>query len=211
MKAMGSKGEPKKNFWLQRHPSCTRRDAPSGVRRTLREAVYGAGAGADKALIRLARRDNFRATVFLCNTPLVVARCNSGCASWSADRAVSWSPSAIAISTFLTKVRTLLLRARLIAVRFAVWRIRFSADLWVAMLACPKFATIFYRSLPVASTAAPQRTNLQAARGVPHHRFLKAGGRFSMKAVMPSLRSSVAKVAWNTRRSKRTPSASVVS
>ena len=37
--------------------------------------------------------------------------------------------SSIAVSTFLTKVRTRLSRARLIAVRFSVWRSRFSADL----------------------------------------------------------------------------------
>jgi hypothetical protein len=35
----------------------------------------------------------------------------------------------MATSTFLTKVRTRLIRERLIAVRFAVWRMRFSADL----------------------------------------------------------------------------------
>ena len=35
----------------------------------------------------------------------------------------------IAVSTFLTKVRTRLRRARLVAVRFSVWRSRFSADL----------------------------------------------------------------------------------
>src|SRR6185312_15454519 len=40
------------------------------------------------------------------------------------------SPVAIAVSTFLTKVRTRLIRARFTAVRFSVWRSRFSADLW---------------------------------------------------------------------------------
>ncbi|CEJ11306.1 hypothetical protein BN1110_01594 [bacterium YEK0313] len=43
------------------------------------------------------------------------------------------------------------------------------------------------------------------------HLFLKLGWRFSMKAVMPSFWSSVPKVDWKTRRSKRMPSASVVS
>ena len=39
------------------------------------------------------------------------------------------SPVVIALSTFLTKVRTRDSRARLMAVRFSVWRRRFSADL----------------------------------------------------------------------------------
>ena len=42
-------------------------------------------------------------------------------------------------------------------------------------------------------------------------RFLKAGARFSTKAVMPSFLSSVANIEWNRRRSKRTPSLKVVS
>ena len=41
--------------------------------------------------------------------------------------------------------------------------------------------------------------------------FLNFAGRFSTKAAMPSFWSSVANSAWNTRRSKRTPSAKVVS
>ena len=85
------------------------------------------------ALIRAASRDNLRDTVFLWSTPLVIARCSSGWASRKADRAVSLSPLAIAVSTFLTKVRTRLTRARLIAVRLAACQIRFSADLWLAM------------------------------------------------------------------------------
>jgi hypothetical protein len=88
------------------------------------------------ALMRVASRDSLRDTVFLCITPLVIARCNSGRASWRADWAAPLSPPAIAVSTFLTKVRTRLIRERLIAVRFSVWRMRFSADLWFAMLAC---------------------------------------------------------------------------
>jgi hypothetical protein len=43
------------------------------------------------------------------------------------------------------------------------------------------------------------------------YRFLNAAGRFSTKAFMPSFWSSVAKSEWKMRRSKRTPSASVVS
>jgi hypothetical protein len=81
------------------------------------------------ALILAASRDNLRETVFLWSTPLVIARCSSGCANRKADCAVALSPVEIAVSTFLTKVRTRLTRARLIAVRLAVCRMRFSADL----------------------------------------------------------------------------------
>src|SRR6516225_6747577 len=49
------------------------------------------------------------------------------------------------------------------------------------------------------------------ARCQHRHSFMNRGGRFSMKAAMPSLRSLVANKAWKTRRSKRTPSASDVS
>ena len=45
----------------------------------------------------------------------------------------------------------------------------------------------------------------------PCYLFLNFAGRFSMKAAMPSFRSSVVNNGWNTRRSKRTPSASDVS
>jgi hypothetical protein len=85
------------------------------------------------ALMRAANRDSLRETVFLCSTPLVIARCSSGCASRKADCAAVLSPVEIAVSTFLTKLRTRLARARLIAVRLAVCRTRFSADLWLAM------------------------------------------------------------------------------
>jgi hypothetical protein len=83
--------------------------------------------------MRAANRESLRATVFLCITPLVIARCSSGCASWYADCAADLSPEAIAVSTFLTNVRTRLVRARYIAVRLAVCLTRFSADLWLAI------------------------------------------------------------------------------
>jgi hypothetical protein len=50
-----------------------------------------------------------------------------------------------------------------------------------------------------------------AARLPQLHRFLNFGKRFSVKARMPSFWSSVANSEWKMRRSKRTPSASVVS
>src|SRR5690606_35754646 len=40
---------------------------------------------------------------------------------------------------------------------------------------------------------------------------LKLGLRFSANACMPSVRSAVAKIEWNTRRSKRTPSLRLLS
>ena len=61
-----------------------------------------AGAG-QRALMRVARRDSLRATVFLCRTPLVVARCSSGWASWKADWAAALSPVSIAALDLLDK------------------------------------------------------------------------------------------------------------
>src|SRR5437588_756186 len=64
--------------------------------------------------MRAASRDNLRATVFRCITPFVVARCSSGWASCKADCAAFLSPVSIAVSTFLTKVRTRPAAARVI-------------------------------------------------------------------------------------------------
>src|SRR5690606_8840707 len=49
------------------------------------------------------------------------------------------------------------------------------------------------------------------AQRAPAQLCLKFGWRFSTKACMPSVWSAVAKTEWNTRRSKRTPSARLVS
>src|SRR5690606_35085551 len=49
------------------------------------------------------------------------------------------------------------------------------------------------------------------AQRAPAQLCLKFGWRFSTKACMPSVWSAVAKIEWNTRRSKRTPSARLVS
>jgi len=43
-------------------------------------------------LIRADRRDSFRATVLACATPLVLARCNSGCAAFRASAAADLLP-----------------------------------------------------------------------------------------------------------------------
>lgn len=64
------------------------------------ETAKGAAGGApftwdsnnevDQAVIVFTRddnRDNFRATVFLCSTPLVTPRASSGCAAFSAAAA----------------------------------------------------------------------------------------------------------------------------
>src|SRR5208282_1267281 len=58
------------------------------------------------ALIREDRREIFRDTVLACATPLVAARCNSGCAARNAAAAAALSPPAIAVSTSFTNVRT---------------------------------------------------------------------------------------------------------
>lgn len=69
-----------------------------------------------------------REAVFSLSTCLVTARRISGSATCNALRAASASPAATACSTLLMNVRTRLLRARLIAVRLAVCRIRFFAE-----------------------------------------------------------------------------------
>src|SRR6266566_389932 len=115
--ATGRNGNSDNFLTLSRNPAETlaRGDSMPHISRS---------GGAQSALMRAARRDSLRATVFLCSTPLVVARCNSGWATRKADCASSLSPVAIAVSTFLTKVRTRLSRERLIAVRFSVCRSR---------------------------------------------------------------------------------------
>ena len=73
-----------------------------------------------KVFIRAERRDNLRAVLLACTTPLPDARCISGCAARSASLAADLSPLAIASSTFLTKVRMRDFRAWLRAVRVKV-------------------------------------------------------------------------------------------
>ena len=55
------------------------------------------------------------------------------------------------------------------------------------------------------------RDKIAASKKKGSHRFLNFASRFSTKARMPSFWSSVANSEWKMRRSKRTPSASVVS
>jgi hypothetical protein len=50
--------------------------------------------------MRAESRDSFRATVLRWNTPLVTARCSSGCAARNASCACALSPPEIACSTF---------------------------------------------------------------------------------------------------------------
>src|ERR1044071_2741376 len=126
---------------------------------------------AQSALIRAARRDSLRATVFLCITPFVVARCSSGCATLKADCAAVLSPVSIALSTFLTKVRTRLNRERLVAVRFSVCRRRFSADLWCGIGSLQKRECGLYRRGPSCvncgpSTAAASGPKIRSAQAV---------------------------------------------
>jgi hypothetical protein len=76
--------------------------------------------GLGSALIRAVKRDSLRPTVFAWITPLPDARCISGWAARSASAAADLSPLAIAVSTFLTKVRIRDLRAWFRAVRVTV-------------------------------------------------------------------------------------------
>ena len=69
---------------------------------------------------RAESRDNLRATVLACTTPLVAARCNSGCAARKASCAADLSPDFTASSTLRKKLRTRDFRALFRAVRFSV-------------------------------------------------------------------------------------------
>jgi hypothetical protein len=69
---------------------------------------------------RAESRDNLRATVLACNTPLVTARCISGWAARNASCAAALSPDFTASSTLRKKLRTRDLRALLRTVRFSV-------------------------------------------------------------------------------------------
>lgn len=126
---MGSKKEREDIFWLSASSVRPLKKSGAGPRLRHYAADTIRAIRGQSALILAASRDSLRETVFLWSTPLVIARCSSGCANRRADCAVALSPVEIAVSTFLTKVRTRLTRARLIAVRFAVCRMRFSADL----------------------------------------------------------------------------------
>src|SRR3954453_18560 len=91
-----------------------------------RQAV-AAAAGAS-AFTRRDRREILRDAVLRWRAPLVTPRRSSGSASRNAARAVSTSPLARASSTLRTNVLMRLMRLRLTAVRFSVWRIRFLAE-----------------------------------------------------------------------------------
>src|SRR5690606_32272313 len=88
---------------------------------------------AEMDLIRCARREIFRAAVFLCITPFWVLAMMSGWAVLRASAAAALSPDAIASSTLRTKVRTRVRRALLTSVRFTAWRAAFLAELVFAI------------------------------------------------------------------------------
>src|SRR4051794_32767568 len=104
--------------------SCADAGQAGMVRRAYAEA---------RAPIREASRDTFREAVFLCTMPFWAARMSSGSAARRASVAALRSPLAIASSTLRTKVRMRLRRERLIAVRFAILRVIFLADVVLAM------------------------------------------------------------------------------
>ena len=87
----------------------------------------------DIALMRADSRDTLREAVLRRRTPFVTPRMISGWAALRADCAAVLSPDSIAVSTFFTKVRTRLIRARLTSVRRWIWRTRFFADVVFGM------------------------------------------------------------------------------
>jgi hypothetical protein len=107
----------------------------------------GRGQPLANALIRAESRESLRETVLLCVTPLLAARCISGCAARNASPAARLSPLAIAASTFLTKVRMRDLRAWLRSVRRSVCRWRLRAEAVLAM----GIRSFGFRVLPATS------------------------------------------------------------
>src|SRR4051794_33513699 len=83
--------------------------------------------------MRWARRETFRAPVFLWITPLETPRMISGSAALSATCADFLSPEAIASSTLRVKVRARPLRAWLMSARFLLVRTRFLAEAILGM------------------------------------------------------------------------------
>ena len=83
---------------------------------------------AESALMREERRDSLRDTVSFLMTPLVTARCSSGCALLNASLAALLLPEAIASSTLRRKVLTRERRALFTSVRRAILRTIFWAD-----------------------------------------------------------------------------------
>src|SRR5690606_33472411 len=73
---------------------------------------------------------------------------------------------------------------------------------------CTPFAA---GALLLQTFAGSPALGANGAQRAPAQLCLKFGWRFSTKACMPSVWSAVAKIEWNTRRSKRTPSARLVS
>src|SRR4051812_17911934 len=108
--------------------------------------------------MRRVSRENFRAAVFLWNTPFETPRASSGWTLRIAASACSLSPAAIAASTCLTKVRIRLTRAPLISARRSLRRIRF--------FACGVFAIgncLLFRNEKGHGLAAPPRAALYAS------------------------------------------------
>src|SRR5690606_11796026 len=91
-------------------------------------------AQAKTFFIRCARRETLREAVLRCRTPLPAARISSGWAALKAASAAALSPAAIAASTLRTQVRTREIRLLLIAVRRAILRAAFLAEVVLAMV-----------------------------------------------------------------------------
>src|SRR5690606_8225895 len=76
---------------------------------------------------------------------------------------------------------------------------------------CPRGEGLFPGGAAPTDLCGSPALGANGAQRAPAQLCLKFGWRFSTKACMPSVWSAVAKIEWNTRRSKRTPSARLVS
>src|SRR5262245_11854456 len=82
---------------------------------------------------RRVRRDTLRLAVFFGSPPFCTERISSGSAALMATSAAAWSPDAIASSTLRTKPRTRERRFLLMAVRRAILRAAFFAEVVLAI------------------------------------------------------------------------------
>ena len=214
-----------------------RRGGGRGGAQTKRPA-RGGPDHAESALTRRDNRETFRDAVFLWTIPFCALRMISGWAAAKALDAASASPLAMASSTLRIWLRMLVRRFLLTAVLREIFRIAFFAEGVFAMGLDPLVWCPDTEPRQPAPGAEPQSAYGQMSRWLAEAAYSHRGGqrqlprvrvitlgsvevhgylflncalRLSMNARMPSFWSSRANMEWNRRRSKRTPSARVVS
>src|SRR5215470_19340096 len=130
--------------------------------------------------MRFDSRESLRATAFLWTTLWEAPRISAGCAALNAACASLLLPEAIASSTFFISVRMRETRARLTAVRRAVWRAAFCAEEVFAMGGdLPEKCLGKARFIAPAGVPVNPRGRADSALLRPPQRFWKFALRFS--------------------------------